>query len=241
MILRSSSRAARRSVTKIGVIPRSGRARKVRSIRVRVEASSPSDAVSNCMESSVLASTAVLFNLPFNPRKFDGLLLALGAPHPFDCRSVSLDPSDQPCRVDAEIPRGVLSDLVRAPLQQGRGAHEIPVLIVVVRRGDLDEALQEEAGLSVFLFPDILEDLVGLEEVLVVEEADAFLDRVEAVGCVASHRRDNQRARGESSFPRRLATGPAHRRERTSFGSRPACMPPVRARPWSPGGPASSP
>src|SRR2546425_10418158 len=163
MILRSSSRAARRSVTKIGVIPRSGRARKVRSIRVRVEASSPSDAVSNCMESSVLASTAVLFNLPFNPRKFDGLLLALGALHPFDRRPVSLDPSDQPCRVDAEIPRRVLSDLVRAPLQQGRGAHEIPVLVVVVRRGDLDEALQEEAGVSRFLFSDNPQGPTGLQ------------------------------------------------------------------------------
>src|SRR2546422_6512795 len=177
MILRSSSRAARRSVTKIGVIPRSRRAPKVRSIRVRVEASSPSDAVSNCMESSVLASTAVLFNLPFNPRKFDGLLLALGAPHPFDCRSVSLDPSDQPCRVDAEIPRGVLSDLVRAPLQQGRGAHEIAVLVVVVRRGDLDEALQEEAGGSLVLVSDILQEPLGPEEILGVGEAETLPDR----------------------------------------------------------------
>src|SRR2546428_3077652 len=226
MILRSSSRAARRSVTKIGVIPRSRRARKVRSIRVRVESSSQSDAVSNCMESSVLASTAVLFNLPFNPRKFDGLLLALGALHPFDRRPVSLDPSDQPCRVDAEIPRRVLSDLVRAPLQQGRGAHEIPVLVVVVRRGDLDEALQEEAGLSVFLFPDILEDLVGLEEILVVEEADAFLDRVEAGGGVAFHRRDNQRGRGGSSFSRRTVTGRGGGRAPATVGCRPGGRPP---------------
>src|SRR2546425_3661560 len=161
MSLRSSSRAARRSGTKIGVIPRSRRAPKVRWIRVRVGPSSPSTAVSDCMGSSVLPLRPSLFNLAFNPRKVDGLLRRLGVLHPFDRLPVRLYANDEPRRVDAEIARGVLSDLVRAPLQQGRGAHEIPVLIVVVRRGDLDEALQEEAEVSLVPFSNLLLVLVG--------------------------------------------------------------------------------
>src|SRR6266511_4476128 len=69
----------------------------------------------------------------------------------------------------------------------------------MVRRADLDEALQEEPRFAVLLTPDALEDFVRLEEVAVVEEADAFLDRIQADRRVPDHPQGIGR-RGESSF-----------------------------------------
>src|SRR5207247_8572775 len=69
--------------------------------------------------------------------------------------------------------------LVRSPLKERDGAHEVAVLEMVVGRADLDQTLEEETRLAMLLAPDLLEDLVGLEEVLLVEQADSLLDGVQ--------------------------------------------------------------
>src|SRR3989449_11777682 len=51
---------------------------------------------------------------------------------------------------------------------------------MVVCRTDLDEPLEEHFRLAGLPFPEILQDLVGLEEVFLVEEPDALVDRVQA-------------------------------------------------------------
>src|SRR2546422_4592566 len=51
---------------------------------------------------------------------------------------------------------------------------------MVVCRTDLDEPLEEHLRLAGLPFPEILQDLVGLEEVFLVEEPDALVDRVQA-------------------------------------------------------------
>src|SRR2546428_10138365 len=51
---------------------------------------------------------------------------------------------------------------------------------MVVCRTDLDEPLEEHLRLAVFPFPEILQDLVGLEEVFLVEQPDALVNRVQA-------------------------------------------------------------
>src|SRR3989442_13884604 len=51
---------------------------------------------------------------------------------------------------------------------------------MVVCRTDLDEPLEEHLRLAGLPFPEILQDLVGLEEVFFVEEPDALVDRVQA-------------------------------------------------------------
>src|SRR6266511_6265551 len=74
----------------------------------------------------------------------------------------------------------------------------------MVRRADLDEALQEEPRFAVLLTPDALEDFVRLEEVAVVEEADAFLDRIEPVRLASDHR-PSYRPAADEGFGLRLA------------------------------------
>src|SRR5438132_56553 len=96
-----------------------------------------------------------------------------------DAPSIPVDVSDQAGDVDSQVPRRVSPHLVRAPLKERDRAREVTVLEMVVGRADLDQTLEEEPWFTMLLAPDLLEDLVGLEEVLLVEQADSLLDWVQ--------------------------------------------------------------
>ena len=96
-----------------------------------------------------------------------------------DAPSIPVDVSDQACGVDTQVLRRVAPHLVRSPLKERERAREVAVLKMVVRRADLDQTLDEEPWLAMLLTPDLLEDFVGLEEVLLVEQANSLLDWVE--------------------------------------------------------------
>src|SRR5207247_3278217 len=92
--------------------------------------------------------------------------------------------------------------LVRSPLKERDGAHEVAGLEMVVGRADLDQTLEEEPWLAMLLTPDLLEDLVGLEEILLVEQADSLLDWVQT-GTV----RDGRHPAGRTSSHRMKLCG----------------------------------
>src|SRR5256885_10417354 len=81
---------------------------------------------------------------------------------------------------------------------------------MVVCRTDLDEPLEEHLRLAGLPFPEILQDLVGLEEVFLVEEPDALVDRVQAGRRVRFHHRPTEE-RGDNQLsapPGRRASRP---------------------------------
>src|SRR3989449_1038288 len=121
--------------------------------------------------------------------------------HPPDSLSVAVHVGKQLHGVDTEVVRRIGPHLVRPPLEQRLGPDQVPVLEVVVCGTDLDQPLEEQLRLAVFPFPEILQDFVGLEEVFLVEQADAFLDRVEAQR-FGFHPSFNVREGRESTFPR---------------------------------------
>src|SRR5437870_13832893 len=70
---------------------------------------------------------------------------------------------------------------------------------MVVCRTDLDEPLEEHLRLAVLLFPQILQDLVGLEEVFLVEQSNALVDRVQAGRRFRFHHRSTEE-RGDNQL-----------------------------------------
>src|SRR3989442_5775654 len=79
-----------------------------------------------------------------------------------------------------------------------------------VCRTDLDEPLEEPLRLAGLPFPEILQDLVGLEEVFLVEEPDALVDRVQAGRRFRFHHRSTEE-RGDNQLsapPGRRASRP---------------------------------
>src|SRR5256885_2877060 len=70
---------------------------------------------------------------------------------------------------------------------------------MVVCRTDLDEPLEEHLRLAGLPFPEILQDLVGLEEVFLVEEPDALVDRVQAGRRFLFHHRSTEE-RGDNQL-----------------------------------------
>src|SRR5207244_10950491 len=81
---------------------------------------------------------------------------------------------------------------------------------MVVCRTDLDEPLEEHLRLAGLPFPEILQDLVGLEEVFLVEEPDALVDRVQAGRRFLFHHRSTEE-RGDNQLsapPSRRASRP---------------------------------
>src|SRR5256712_13846735 len=88
---------------------------------------------------------------------------------------------------------------------------------MVVCRTDLDEPLEEHLRLAGLPFPEILQDLVGLEEVFLVEEPDALVDRVQAGRRFRFHHRSTEE-RGDNQ----LSAPPGRRASRSgdSIGRR---------------------
>jgi len=124
---------------------------------------------------------------------------------PLDCLdapSIPVDVSDQACGIDSQVLRRVAPHLVRSSLKERDRAHEVTVLEMVVGRADLDQTLKEESWLAMLLTPDLLEDLVGLEEILLVEQADSLLDWVQT-GTV----RDGRHPAGRTSSHRMKLCG----------------------------------
>src|SRR5947199_9177671 len=71
---------------------------------------------------------------------------------------------------------------------------------MVVGGTDLDEPLKEQLRLAAFPFPEILQDLVGLEEVLLVEQPDALLDGIQAWEGIGSGHRERDRRGSNQLF-----------------------------------------
>src|SRR5207247_2073868 len=184
-------------------MPRACRDAIVRSTRSLVAPSSPWRVIDWVIETTrSYASSRSGLKFAFDAGKVERRLRLLPPLHPSEPGPVRLNVVEQGRRVDAEVAWRVMPDLLRPSLQEGHRADRVAVLRVMVRRADLDEALQEEPRFAVLLAPDALEDFVRLEEVAVVEEADPFLDRIEPVRLASDHRPSYRPAADEGFGPR---------------------------------------
>src|SRR6266487_2964093 len=117
------------------IVPRRGLASERRSLRNREFGSWKR------LHSYVPSRSGLTFAL--DSGEVEGRLRLLPALHPPEASAVCLDVGEQGGRIDAEIARRVPPDLLRAPLQESHSADRVAVLRVMVRRADLDEALEE--------------------------------------------------------------------------------------------------
>src|SRR5947207_15863777 len=76
---------------------------------------------------------------------------------------------------------------------------------MMIGRANLNQPLEEDPRLPVFLAPDLLEHFMGLEEKAVVEEPDRFLDRIQAPLVRCRHRCAYGALRNQLSRRRSLA------------------------------------
>src|SRR6184192_716586 len=116
---------------------------------------------------------------------------------------IRIDVGEERSRLDPHVPLRVSAHLLGSPLQEGHRPDEVAILRMMVGRTNLNQPLQEDPRLPVFLAPDLLEHFMGLEEKAVVEEPDRFLDRIQAPLVRCRHRcaygaLRNQLSRGRS-------------------------------------------
>src|SRR2546430_7466687 len=120
-----------------------------------------------------------LLHLPLDPREREGCIHRFPPLDGLEVFSVPFEMGNELPRGDSQGLRRIPSHLVGAALQEGDRANEVPVLEVVIPGTDLDEALKEQLWFASFPAPNLLEDLVGFEEVLLVEQANSLLDWVQ--------------------------------------------------------------
>src|SRR2546421_9605125 len=159
-------------------MPRATSAANVRFTRSAFVSSRPSNESSIPLVSLRLVVSA-LSRRTLDSREVDRCIRPIFPLDRLDAPSIPVDARDQACGVDSQVLRRVSPHLVRSPLKERDRAREVAVLEMVVGRADLDQTLEEESWLAMLLAPDLLEDLVGLEEVFLVEQADSLLDRVQ--------------------------------------------------------------
>src|SRR6267143_6662023 len=182
-------------------MPRATTAEKVRPTRTAIVSSIPANDSSTAIGSLGLSLYRSLrFPLTVNARKGECCFRGLSALECFESLSVRIDVCDQLRGIDSQVPGGVPPHLVRSALKERDRTDQVAILEMVVRRADLDESLEEESPFAVLLFPDLLEDFVGLEEVLVIEEANRFLDRVEPGRGLRLRHRKTQGRRSNQPF-----------------------------------------
>src|SRR5712692_2062222 len=201
-------------------MPRSFSAAKVRSTRVLVVGSRPGKAVSASMRPPDLAPTRFLLNLTFDARELKDSVLLFASLHLSDPLSVLVHMGEQLGGVDAEVVCGIRSHLLSPPLEQRLGSDQVPILEMVVCRTDLDEPLEEQLRLAVLPLPEVLQDLVGLEEVFLVEQADPLVDGVQARRRFRFHhqRTEEHRDNQLSATPVRRPSRPGESIVRTISG-----------------------
>src|SRR5439155_14096561 len=131
----------------------------------RVHANSPKD----LGRGSALNSTLDAWVLECGPVLVGPQLLQ---PYP-----IRIDVGEEWGRLDPHVARGVSAHLLGPPLQEGYCPDQVAILRMMVGRANLNQPLEKGPRLPVFLAPDLLEHLMGLEEEAIVEEPDRLLDR----------------------------------------------------------------